>query len=344
MVTLIITNSNLYLESIDKIASKMNESNGRILITGASGMIGSCIIDVLLCANKTYNKNFEIFALGRNERKLTDRFGTNNNVHYIVQDVIDSIEIDNLDYIIHAASNADPNSYALYPSETIITNVLGAKRILDYCKNNQTRALLTSSFEVYGKMNQDVYCETDSGIIDLNRIRSCYPESKRVAELLFKAYADEYAVDCVITRLSSVYGPTMSFSDSKAHAQFIQNALAGKDIVLKSSGSQIRSYSYLMDAVSGILKVLFWGETGEVYNIANPNSISSIAEFASIVAEYSKTNVVFEHPDEIEIKGYSNPHNCILNTKKLEELNWHGSYTLEDGIFETLEILKEALC
>ncbi len=339
-----IYDSITYKNTINAVASGITVEGGRILVTGSTGLIGSCIIDVLLTANDVFGKKFDIFALGRNENKLMSRFRSNERLHFVVQDVTESITTEGLEYIIHAASNADPKSYALYPAETIITNIQGAKNVVDYCKGKSTRALFTSSFEVYGKLEQDEYDETQYGIIDLNMIRSCYPESKRTAEMLFRSYADEYGVDCVIARLSSIYGPTMKQDDSKAHAQFIRNALAGENIVLKSKGDQIRTYCYVMDAVSGLLAVLFRGKSGEIYNVANENSIATIAELAEIIADYAGTKVVFDLPDEVESKGFSKPQNCILKTEKLKGLNWNGKYGLKVGIIETMTILRELFC
>ncbi|MCR5629816.1 NAD-dependent epimerase/dehydratase family protein [Eubacterium sp.] len=331
-----------YREAINKIASDIKIHNGKILVTGASGLIGTCLVDVLVEANVSFGSNFEIYALGRNENKLIDRFGNDNKVKFVVQSVTEPIKIKGIDFIVHAASNADPRSYALYPVETILTNVIGSKNILEYCRDNGSKALLTSSFEVYGKLRQDVYKESQSGMIDLNLIRSCYPESKRISELLFKSYADEYGVDSVIVRLPSVYGPTMQENDSKAHAQFIKNALSGNNILLKSQGTQKRTYCYVMDAVSGILKVLFHGKVGEVYNVANGKSISTISELARMIANQVGTEVVFDIPDEIENKGFSKPQNCILDTSKIEGLGWSGNYDLMTGIIDTLSILQES--
>lgn len=339
-----IKDSMTYRNAIKAVAADISVDGGKILITGSTGLIGSCIIDVLLTANSLFDKRFDIFALGRSEKKLLSRFGTNERLHFVVQDVTEPITTEGLDYIIHAASNADPRSYALYPVETITTNIQGAKNVLDYCKGKNTRVLFTSTFEVYGKLEQDEYDETQYGIIDLNLIRSCYPESKRTAEMLFRSYVDEYGVNCVIARLASIYGPTMKQDDSKAHAQFIRNALAGDNIVLKSTGDQVRTYCYVMDAVSGILAVLFFGKTGEVYNVANENSIASIAELAQTVADYAGTKVVFDLPDDVESKGFSKPQNCILKTEKVKGLNWTGKFDLKTGINETMTILKEALC
>ena len=330
-----------YEKSVKTVAAEIDISRGTILVTGASGLIGTCLIDVLSEANRSLGKQFEIIALGRDIKKMQERFGSNSAVRCISHNIVNSIELDNIDYIVHAASNADPRSYALYPAETILANILGARTVLDYCRNHKTRALLTSTFEVYGKLNQDEYSENDFGIIDMNSIRSSYPESKRTAELLFKSYHDEYGVDCLIARLSSIYGPTMQKDDSKAHAQFLKNALDGKDIVLKSKGDQKRTYCYVIDAISGILTILFRGKSGEAYNVANDQSIATIADVAHTIADIVGTNVVFDLPDAIESKGFSKPQNCILKTEKIKSLEWNGRFNLRDGMEETISTLRE---
>jgi nucleoside-diphosphate-sugar epimerase len=200
---------------------------------------------------------------------------------------------------------------------------------------------MLSSFEVYGNAYKDIYKESDSGVIEQNMIRSCYPESKRCMELLTRCYVEEYGVNALIGRLCSIYGPTMLKDDSKAHAQFIKNALRGEDIVLKSKGEQQRTYCYVLDAVTGILCALGKGAIGDAYNISNDESIVTIAEVAKTVADIIGTRVVFDIPDEIEKKGFSKPQNCILDNQKLKTLGWKGKYDIKTGLKECIIILKE---
>lgn len=339
-----IVDSKVYAEEINRIASELPIKKGSVLITGASGLIGSCIIDVLLKANRDYGSDFVIFALGRSKEKLQARFFYAKESIKIIEQNITS-PLDNslrLDYIIHAASNADPISYALNPVDTILTNFEGTKNCLEYCKNHtKTRLLFTSTFEVYGKHEADEYSEDDFGAINNNMIRSGYPYSKILSELLLKSYCKQFNVDAVIGRLSSIYGPTMLNNDSKAHAQFIRNGLHGENIVLKSAGTQKRTYCYVMDAVSGLLTILFNGKTGEAYNVANDKSIATIAEVAYTVAGICGTKVVFDLPSDIEKKGFSLPQNCILKIDKLRALGWQGKHTLRDGLESTINILRE---
>ena len=333
-----------YRRSIEAIAAKIPAKKAGILVTGATGLIGSCLVDALLCCNRQFGAEYAVYVLGRSREKLESRFGNDASLHFLIQDIAQPLDPSlELDYIVHAASNADPRSYGKFPVETIMTNVAGARSILDYCKGKSTRALLTSTFEVYGKSDKDEFVEDDFGLIDQNQLRSCYPESKRVSEILFRAYHEEYGVDCVITRLSSVYGPTMLRQDNKAHAEFIRNAVNGEDIVLKSEGLQRRTYTYVMDVVSGLLFALFHGAAGEAYNIANYDAIASIAGLAELIAGLAGTKVIFKTMTEEEKKGYSKPQNTILRTDKINDLGWRGEYGLRRGLEETLRIYRQLI-
>ncbi len=334
----------VYRESLKRVIPDISIHDGKVLITGASGLIGSCIVDLLLLAND-FGRQFDIFALGRNGEKLKKRFegfANLSHLHFIEQDIMHPLDITtSYDYILHGASNADPRNYALYPVETMLINMKGSMNILNYCKAHpSTKVLMMSTFEVYGNTGKDVYVETDSGIVDLNKLRSCYPESKRCMEILTRCFVDEYGINAVIGRLSSIYGPTMLKDDSKAHAQFIRKGLNGEDIILKSKGEQRRTYCYVIDAVTGLLCILANGISGEAYNIANENSIASIAEVAQNVADITGARVVMQLPEALEKKGYSTPQNCILNNTKLKSIGWHGRYGIRDGLEECLNILR----
>ena len=337
--------SDLYQQALRKIVRTVEVRDKNFLITGATGLIGSCIIDLLMaCNNLGYNNN--IYALGRSAKKLQDRFPNYINsplFHIIEQNIIEPISGSvEFDFIFHGASNADPVSYAKYPVETMTTNILGTNNVLEYGKSHpDCKLLIMSTFEVYGDKGQDEYTETDAGIIDFNAFRSCYPESKRSVEILSRCYHSEYDVDVRVARLSSIYGPTMAVDDSKAHAQFLKKAINGENIVLKSKGLQKRTYTYVIDAVTALMCVMFKGQPGESYNISNEKSIATIAEVAGICAKLAGTNVVFDIPSELEAKGFSKPQNCIFDNSKLKELGWEGHYSIKDGLLDTYNILLQ---
>ena len=334
----------VYRESLVRAIPDIVICDGKVLVTGASGLIGSCIVDLLLLSNN-YGREFDVYALGRSADKLRNRFeafADSPYLHIIEQDIRKPIETSiTFDYIFHGASNADPRNYALYPVETMLINMEGATNVLNYCKTHlDTKVLMMSTFEVYGNAGKDICEENDCGVLDFNKLRSCYPESKRCVEVLTHSYIDEYHIQAVIGRLGSIYGPTMAKDDSKAHAQFIMNGISGVDIVLKSKGEQQRTYCYVIDAVTGLFYVLAKGTVGDAYNISNENSVVSIADVANTVADIAGTSVIMKIPDELERKGYSTPLNCVLNNTKLRALGWKGQYDIRKGLSETMAVLK----
>lgn len=333
----------LYRDSLIRVIDAVEADDKSFLVTGASGLIGSCAIDLIMLANEK-GKHNHVYAVGRSKEKLKKRFSAflNSEYFHIVEQNVCTPFCDEVkyDYIIHGASNADPVSYAKYPVETMTTNIIGSYNILEYGRRHKgCKITILSTFEVYGNAQKDEYVETDAGVLDFNAFRSCYPESKRSVEMLSRCYVDEFAVNVNVARLSSIYGPTMAATDSKAHAQFLHNALEGKDIVLKSQGLPRRNYTYVVDAVTGILTVLFRGAVKESYNVSNEKSIASIAEVAKICAEVAGTKVVFDSPSDVEARGFSKPQNCILNNNKLKSLGWNGLFSVREGFEECYAIL-----
>lgn len=326
--------------------SYLDVSDKTFLVTGATGLIGSFIIDTLLYGNMFLGKNNKVIALSRTKKKLIERFSYCNNykwLDFIVQDICAPLKAEKkIDYIIHAASNADPGTYASYPVETALTNVIGTNNILEYAKNHlETRVIFTSTMEVYGKNNATPITEDCVGTLDFNEVRSCYPESKRMAENLCKSYHDEYGVWIAVARLGYIYGPTMTDTDNKVVAQFIRKSINGENIILKSLGSQLRSYCYVSDATAGIFTILLHGTVGEAYNIATEKSVLTIAKMAELIAHIDEREVVYQAPDNKESKGYSKPLDMVLDESKLIRLSWNAHYTFEAGIKHTINILRK---
>lgn len=317
----------------------------KVLITGATGTIGSFAADALIHLNQKEKANIRVLLAGRSVEKLQNQFGNHDNVKYLSYDLNAPIEFDeDIDYVIHAAGNAHPAAFNGDPVGTIVGNVDSTYRLLEYAKNHGgKRFLYVSSGEVYGQGDSslDAFDETYSGYLDVLSPRSCYPLSKRMAENLCVSYWKQHGVESVIVRPCHTYGPFMTSSDNRAHAQFLHNALAGKDIVMKSAGTQMRSYNYVADCVAGLLTVLVDGETGEAYNLANPKSTLTIAEFAKKTAAAEDCKVVFENPTEADVANQSPIPKQVLSTEKLEELGWRPAFDIDVGIRHTLDILKD---
>lgn len=337
----------LYQEDLRRIVDipgieRLN--NSVFLITGATGLIGVCMIDALLHYHKVTGADLQIFAIGRSWEKAKSRLGDyehDGHFHFIEQDVRQPLpENVQADVIIPLASNTHPLAYSQYPIETIEINVKGAEHALKKALACGATVLYPSSVEVYGNArDEDVFTEDYTGKLNLENSRACYPESKRLSEALCQSYMAERGVDVKIARLSRVFGPTMLMSDTKASSQFILKALAGENIVLKSKGDQFYSYTYVADAVKAMLFILLHGETGKSYNISNKDCNVKLKEFAESCALWAEKNIVFDLPSEVEQKGYSIAMQAVLDNTRLLSIGFSPFYSFKNAIHRTLNII-----
>ena len=314
----------------------------RVLVVGATGLIGSFLVEVLLYANETQNAGIQIMSHSRMYERLVARFGAEReNLEYLTSDICEGISCEKrFDFVIHLASNAYPEKFRKEPVETMLSNINGTLNLLRMAeKNKGCRMLYVSSGEVYGETTQDKI-EDSYGYVDILSARSCYPISKRAGETLCCAYAEEYGVDVVIARPCHVYGASGTEGDNRASTHFIRQAVMSEDIVMNSSGSQVRSYAYVADAVSGIITVLLDGESTQAYNVA-PNESISIREFAEICADEGGCQVRFMTSDDVERKEQSPISSQVLINDKLIALGWKGLFSAKKGIGRSIEILKE---
>ena len=316
----------------------------KILLTGATGLIGVCLIDALMLYNQQ-QADITIYATGRSREKAAARLGEyfdDSNFHFMEQDVREPLPAVVIpDVIIPLASYTHPLAYSQYPVETIEINVKGAEYALRKAADCGATVLYPSTVEVYGNARgMDDFTEDYTGHLNLANARACYTESKRLSEALCQSYIAERGARVKIARLSRVFGPTMLMSDSKASSQFIVKALHGEDIVLKSKGEQLFSYTYVAEAVSSMLHILLNGEWGVAYNIANEACNVRLKDFAQLCADWAGRNVVFDLPTATEQKGFSIATRAILDNTRLKGLQWQPYYTMRDAVNRTLDILK----
>lgn len=336
-----------HVRDLDLPWNKLQDKS--IMLSGATGLIGSFLVDVILEKDILNNLNCTVYALGRNEAKAKERFSKYvSDSHFIfipynVNEPLIRKDIGAVDYILHLASNTHPVLYATDPIGTITTNIIGAQNLLDFSVEHQAkRFVFASSNEVYGENRGDVelFDEDYCGYINCNTLRAGYPESKRCGEALCQAYMVQKGLDIIIARLTRSYGPTMLLSDTKAISQFIKKCMANEDIVLKSSGTQFYSYTYMADAASGLLWGMLTGKRGEAYNIAEEHSDITLKDLASVLAEINGKKVVFEPPDSLEASGYSKATKARLDGRKLKTLGWIPKYDIKTGLKRTIDILK----
>lgn len=319
--------------------------NCRIFVSGAGGLICSALVDFLMNLNEWKNAGIEVYAAGRSEARIRKRFSRwsgRPEFHYLPYDAMERIASEEqFDYFIHGASNANPAAYVREPVETMLANLIGIRNVLEYARvQGSGRVLYLSSSEVYGKKTTpERYREDEYGFLDILNPRACYPSSKRASETLCAAFLQEYGVDSVIVRPGHVYGPTATSSDNRASTQFPRDVLQGRDILMKSPGTQLRSYCYVLDCVSAMVTVLLNGQAGSAYNISNPNCVVTIRQMAEAFAKAGGRNVVFDNPTDAEREGYNLMDNSALDSDRLEALGWKGLFDLEAGVRATLDAM-----
>lgn len=343
-------NNPIYQEDLRLIASFQSVAwdclkGSSLLVSGATGMIGSLLTDAVLFKNETEGLGCKVIALGRNAEKAKRRFGycwDSPLFQFVECDVnrAETMPTDiRADYVLHLASNTHPVAYATDPIGTITANIIGTQNMLDLAvRCNARRFLFASSNEIYGENRGDteLFDESYCGYIDCNTLRAGYPESKRCGEALCQAYKKQKGMDVVIARFTRSFGPTLQLTDTKALTQFLKNGLNKEDIVLKSDGSQYYSYTYAADAVTGLLTVLLKGENGEAYNVADQSCDIRLRDLAKAIADICGTKVIFDLPNETEAAGFSKATKARLDGSKLKALGWCLSYSIEEGIRRTL--------
>ena len=340
-------NREIYLRDVDRAIQALPDvqklRSARILITGATGLVGAFLTDCLLALSDQNALDLRLYALCRNAARAKERFG--ERVNAIAADVSEATALPECDYIIHAASNAHPKAFSADPVGTMLANILGVRNLLEHLRaQGHGRLLFVSTGEIYGDNPaiRDGFSETDFGKIDSMNPRACYPESKRAAETLCASYLSQYRVDSVVARLCYVYGPTITNENSRADAQFLRNALSKTDIIMKSAGAQVRSYCYVADAARALIAILSGGESGSAYNVANRAAVRSIREYAEALAKVAGVQVKFETPEDAEKRGYSTVSRAVQKPDRLEALGWKPLFSFEGGIEHTFRIIEEA--
>lgn len=338
-------------EDLEKIAlselplEKLKDST--ILVTGATGLIGSQIIKTIICLNRIKGTNIKVLALIRNVLKAKKVFRDiyeNEMLNFIVADIIGNIVVnDDVDYIIHTASITTSKLFIQNPVKTIDTMILGTKNILELAKNKDVKSVIyISSMEVYGITDPtlDSITESDLGYIDILDIRSSYSEGKRMAECMCAAYSFENNINIKIARLSQTFGAGVGQEDNRIFSQFAKSVINKTDIVLHTAGTTIGNYCYTRDAIRALFILLVNGESGQAYNISNEKSIMAIKDMALMVAKNiakDSIKVIFDIPNSKNNYGYAPETKMRINSKKMMDLGWVPEVGLEESYCRMIE-------
>lgn len=321
-----------------------DELHGKtVLVTGATGLIGSFAVKALACVNRKRETGIQIYALARNKEKAETIFGNlcgRDDFHLLIGDVGAAETFHEsgckADYIIHGASATSSKYFVSNPVETIQTAIQGTVNVLEYAKEIRAKGVLyLSSLEAYGKPSEDagLICESYSGYIDPLQVRSSYSEGKRMAECICASYASEYQVPVKIARLSQTFGAGVVYDDGRVFAEFARCALEKKDIVLHTAGKTVRSYCYIKDAAAALFLILLKGESGGAYNVTNMDTQISIADMAQLVCDtFQETGiqVVYDQPKDVSSFGYNPEMVITMDSGKLMELGWKPTVNLPE--------------
>lgn len=311
-----------------------------ILVSGANGALPAYMIELILHLNKTvFNRPATVFALARNETKTRarfERYQSNEHLKFIWQDVCQPVIVeDDLDYIIHAASQASPKYYGTDPVGTLLPNVLGTYNLLELARQKNIEGFLFfSSGAVYGDVsnNNKLTSEDNFGSLDPLTIESCYSESKRMGENMCTAWFKQYQIPIKIIRPFHTYGPGIALDDGRVFADFCKNIIHNEDIVMNSDGSAKRAFCYLADAVVGFFVVLLQGQVGESYNIAGDKEISILELATTLIGFFPEKNLQI-HYQKNQNQGYikTNISHYAPDTSKIRNLGWQPKYSMKNG-------------
>ena len=321
------------------------------MVLGASGMIGSYFVNTLLTLNEQYNYDINLYLVVRNPKKLPDYVLNNKNVHIVEQDIVNPINLDvDIDYVVHSASPASPLIMKEKPVETNFANTIGAANALNFAHEHKAKGFLfVSSREIYGQPEEGqefFYEDGKYGQVDPLVPRNGYAEGKKAAENMCAGFKEEYGLNTKVVRLAHTYGPGMSIYDGRVQADFLKNVVNNENIVLKSTGESVRTYTYIADAVNAMFMVLLHSKD-MVYNIADEKCKTSIRELAeTMVSIYPerKLKLVFDIPKETKNTGTASFTLGILATDKIrKELKWKPKYSIFDGFKRTIEYIESEM-
>ena len=260
----------------------------RIFITGATGFIGTWLLESFAYANDRLGLGATAVCLTRDPaafRLRAPRLAARNDIVLVRGDVRDfAFPPGVFSHVIHAAT---ASAVAIPALEMLDTIVLGTRRTLEFAVNAKAKKfLLTSSGAVYGRQPPDMshVPEAFAGAPDLSTPASAYGEGKRVAELLCRIHRRERGIETKVARCFAFVGPHLPLDAHFAVGNFIRDGLAGGEIRVKGDGTANRSYLYTADLMIWLWTILMRGRPGDVYNVGSEQELS-IGELAKRVAD-----------------------------------------------------------
>lgn len=356
---LLETYMSTYENAVEKLTIGLTIMPKNVLITGVAGFLGSHLAlhhleagDYVVGVDCFYSSNPESKHLEKLmfTKRWSNRFifvrqdVCNFDIHQDVDAAFYSFEDGerDIDIIYNFACPASPPTYQSMPVETLMTCTLGVKNILDIAHANPDSTVVhASTSEVYGDPSHSPQKETYWGNVNSFGPRSCYDEGKRAAEALCYDYIHKYDVDARLVRIFNTYGPHMQPDDGRVISNFIFQALQGKPLTIYGNGSQTRSFCYVDDLISGIIKLAEVANNPlHPVNIGNPREFTML-ELAEKINQKIRANsgeIVFR-PLPKDDPTQRRPDITVAQ----ELLGWTPYIQLEQGLDKTIEYFKNAI-
>lgn len=327
-------------KSYHQIKSSLTGTHKKnVLITGAAGFIGSHLTHALL------ERGWHVIGLDTfacSSAYNIKSFKDHPNFEFFSIDVTEPYEINcPIDIIIHLASIPSPFNYYRLPVETLATGLQATKNALDVALSKGACFIFNSSSEVYGDTAQTPQQESYPGYVIPWGMRSQYDESKRGGETICKWYFEKHGLDIIIPRIFNTYGPRMSIKDGRVITNFIGAILNKEPIIIHGSGNQTRSFAYISDTISALLKLIDADLSKattipeRVFNIGNEQefSINDIAKKINLLAQecigYQVSIEHIVHPDPTDPK-IRRP-----DLTRIKSLGYEPCISLDDGLEDT---------
>lgn len=345
--------NHIIIEDVAKIAKGIDISKceGKsFLITGANGLIARYIVETLIYLNNNKLKTkCKIIALCRNEKDAIQKFGSykdREDFKLLIQTVEDCIEYhEKVDYIIHAASQANTRKFYIDPVGTLSANTIGTYNLLNYAKEKKIQGFLfISSGAIYGTSNETIKFvdENEYYEIDPLRLDSCYAEGKKMAENMCYCFYKQFSTPTKIVRVGHTYGPGINLMDGRVFSDFVKNILNSEDLIINSDGKAMRPFCYLTDLIIGLFLVLFKGKSGEAYNLANNECLVSINELAKILTESAFKERDIKVIKKTQGNETTNTNGILsVSTDKIYQLGWKPVIGIEEGFKRTVTSFEE---
>jgi len=328
----------------------------RLLVTGGAGFLGYYFVQAVLRANEDGSREpIRVTVYDNYVRGVPawlERLAGNEHLTLVTHDIRTPLpdDIDDFEYVVHAAGIASPTYYRRHPIETMDANVNGLRSLLDWSLAQRERGqpvegfLFFSSSEIYGDPTSENIPtpETYRGNVSCTGPRVCYDESKRYGETLCVNFAREHGLPVRVARPFNNYGPGLKITDRRVIPDFARDILDDRDIVLLSDGSATRTFCYVSDAITGYYKVLVRGHDGEAYNVGVEEPEVSMAELAERLAELGRAHfaysgaVVRRTSEEREYLVDNPARRCPVIEKAREHLGYAPRVGLDDGLRRSL--------